>query len=138
VKLSPRRPRRDYNPVERAPRIPSTIALREPDETALASLDEFPVDPAIRSEVEADHSFADAVHKLNEGELSTAEGDLLAFARMHPRHSAADNALYLAGSSGRTGAIAKARCRCSIAFRATIRRVTRWSPRSSRRVAACE
>ncbi|MFL5378143.1 MAG: tetratricopeptide repeat protein [Myxococcales bacterium] len=97
VKLSPRRPRRDYNPVERAPRIPSTIALREPDETALASLDEFPVDPAIRSEVEADHSFADAVHKLNEGELSTAEGDLLAFARMHPRHSAADNALYLAG-----------------------------------------
>jgi TolA-binding protein len=97
VKLSPRRPHRDYNPVERAPRIPSTIALREPDETALASLDEFPVDPAIRSEVEADHSFADAVRKLNEGELNAAEGDLLAFARTHPRHSAADNALYLAG-----------------------------------------
>jgi TolA-binding protein len=97
VKLSPRRPHRDYNPVERAPRIPSTIALREPDEVALASLDEFPVDAAIRSEAETDHSFADAVRKLNEGELSAAEGDLLAFARMHPRHSAADNALYLAG-----------------------------------------
>jgi TolA-binding protein len=96
VKLSPRRPRREYNPVERAPRIPSTIALREPDETALASLDESPVDPAVRSEVEADHSFANAVRKLNEGELSAAEGDLLAFAKMHPRHSAADNALYLA------------------------------------------
>jgi TolA-binding protein len=97
VKLSPRRPHRDYNPVEHAPRIPSTIALREPDEAALASLEESPVDPAIRSEVEADHSFAQAVRKLNEGELESAEADLLAFARMHPRHSAADNALYLAG-----------------------------------------
>jgi TolA-binding protein len=98
VKLSPRRPHRDYNPVEQAPRIPSSIALREPDEAALASLEEAsPVDPAIRSEVAADHSFAQAVRKLNEGQLESAETELLAFARMHPRHSAADNALYLAG-----------------------------------------
>src|SRR5207245_2764023 len=55
VKLSPRMPRHDSNPVERAPRIPSTIALREPDEQALLSLDDVPVDAVIRAEVEADH-----------------------------------------------------------------------------------
>jgi TolA-binding protein len=97
VKLSPRNPRHDYNPVERAPRLPSTIALREPDQDALRSLDEYPVDSAIRSEVEADHVFAEAVHKLNEGNLAGAETELLAFARKHPRHDAADNAVYLAG-----------------------------------------
>ena len=97
VKLSPRRPRRDYNPVERAPRIPSTIALHEPDEQALASLDEFPVDAAIRVEVEADHFFAGAVRKLNDGNLAAAQTDLLTFAQQYPRHNAADNALYLAG-----------------------------------------
>jgi TolA-binding protein len=97
VKLSPRMPRHDYNPVERAPRIPSSIALREPDEQALASLDEVPVDAVIRAEVEADHSFASAVRKLNDGSLAAAELDLLTFAEKYPRHSAADNALYLAG-----------------------------------------
>jgi TolA-binding protein len=97
VKLSPRMPRHDYNPVERAPRIPSTIALREPDERALASLDEIPVDAVIRAEVEADHSFAAAVRELNDGKLESAEVDLLGFAEKYPRHSAADNALYLAG-----------------------------------------
>jgi TolA-binding protein len=97
VKLSPRMPRHDYNPVERAPRIPSTIALREPDEQALASLDDVPVDAVIRAEVEADHAFAAAVRKLNDGSLAAAEFDLLTFAQRYPRHSAADNALYLAG-----------------------------------------
>ena len=96
VKLSPRLPRHD-NPVERAPHIPSTIALREPDEQALASLDEVPVDAVIRAEVEADHSFAAAVRKLNDGNLAAAEFDLLTFAEKYPRHNAADNALYLAG-----------------------------------------
>jgi TolA-binding protein len=89
--------RHDHNPVERAPRIPSTIALREPDEQALASLDDVPVDAVIRAEVEADHSFAAAVRKLNDGSLAAAEVDLLTFAEKYPRHSAADNALYLAG-----------------------------------------
>jgi len=97
VKLSPRMPRHDYNPVERAPRIPSTIALREPDEQAIASLDDLPVDAVIRAEVEADHSFASAVRELNDGKLESAEVDLLGFAEKYPRHSAADNALYLAG-----------------------------------------
>jgi len=97
VKLSPRMPRHDSNPVERAPRIPSTIALREPDDQALASLDDVPVDAMIRAEVEADHSFASAVRKLNDGSLAAAEVDLLTFAEKYPRHSAADNALYLAG-----------------------------------------
>jgi TolA-binding protein len=97
VKLSPRMPRHDYNPVERAPRIPSTIALREPDEQALASLDDISVDAVIRAEVEADHAFASAVRELNDGQLATAEVDLLAFSQKYPRHGAADNALYLAG-----------------------------------------
>jgi TolA-binding protein len=97
VKLSPRMPRHDSNPVEHAPRLPSTIALREPDDQALASLDDVPVDAVIRAEVEADHSFASAVRKLNDGSLAAAEGDLLTFAEKYPRHSAADNALYLAG-----------------------------------------
>jgi TolA-binding protein len=97
VKLSPRMPRHVYNPVERAPRLPSTIALREPDEQALASLDDVPVDAVIRAEVEADHSFAAAVRKLNDGSLAAAEVDLLIFAEKYPRHSAADNAIYLAG-----------------------------------------
>jgi TolA-binding protein len=97
VKLSPRMPRHDYNPVERAPRIPSTIALREPDEQAIASLDELPVDAMIRAEVEADHSFASAVRELNDGKLESAEVDLRGFAEKYPRHGAADDALYLAG-----------------------------------------
>jgi TolA-binding protein len=97
VKLSPRMPRHVYNPVERAPRIPSSIALRDPDEQALASLDDVPVDALIRAEVEADHSFAAAVRKLNDGSLAAAEVDLLTFAEKYPRHTAADNALYLAG-----------------------------------------
>jgi len=97
VKLSPRMPRHDYNPVERAPRIPATIALREPDEHALASLDDVPVDAVIRAEVEADHSFASAVRELNDGHLAAAEVDLLSFTEKYPRHAAADDALYLAG-----------------------------------------
>jgi TolA-binding protein len=97
VKLLPRSGRREYNPVERAPRLPSTIALREPDQEALASLDDVMADPTIRAEAQADHRFSSAVQKLNDGDLPGAETDLLAFVQRHPRHDAADNALYLVG-----------------------------------------
>src|SRR5712671_1854194 len=89
--------RRDYNPVERAPLIPSSISIKEPDQETLERLEAAAVDPGIREELDADHSFAQAVGKLNRGELQTAESELLAFAGEHPRHTAADNALYLAG-----------------------------------------
>src|SRR5712671_5832213 len=92
-----RRRRRDYNPVERAPLIPSSISIKEPDQETLERLEAAAVDPGIREELDADHSFAQAVGKLNRGELQTAESELLAFAGEHPRHTAADNALYLAG-----------------------------------------
>ncbi len=92
-----RRRRRDYNPVERAPLIESSISIKEPDQETLERLEAAAVDPGIREELDADHSFAQAVGKLNRGELQTAESELLAFAGEHPRHTAADNALYLAG-----------------------------------------
>ena len=82
------------NPVEHAPSLPVAISLREPDAEALARLE---VDPLVASEFDADHAWADAVRKLNEGRHTEAEADFLAFAAAHPRHSAADNALYLAG-----------------------------------------
>jgi TolA-binding protein len=92
-----RRRRRDYNPVERAPLIPSSISIKEPDQETLERLEAAAVDPGIRAELDADHAFAQAVGKLNRGELQTAESELLAFAGEHPRHTAADNAIYLAG-----------------------------------------
>ncbi|MFL5311511.1 MAG: tetratricopeptide repeat protein [Myxococcales bacterium] len=92
-----RRHRRDYNPVERAPLIPSSISIKEPDQEALERLEAAAVDPGIRAELDADHAFAQAVGKLNRGELQSAESELLAFAGEHPRHTAADNAIYLAG-----------------------------------------
>jgi TolA-binding protein len=92
-----RRHRRDYNPVERAPSIENSISIKEPDAETLARLEAAAVDPGIRDELDADHAFARAVGKLNHGELQAAESELLAFAGEHPRHTAADNALYLAG-----------------------------------------
>ena len=93
-----RRHRRDHNPVESAPSIPSAIALKEPDEDTLQRLEQAAaIDPGIRDELDADHAFAQAVAKLNAGELQTAETQFLAFAGEHPRHTAADNAIYLAG-----------------------------------------
>jgi TolA-binding protein len=82
------------NPVEYAPRIPATVEFREPDPEALARLE---TDPAVAREFDADHTWAEAVRKLNEGRHAEAEVDLLAFVAAFPRHSAADNALYLAG-----------------------------------------
>ena len=82
------------NPVEHAPRIPATVELRDPDPEALARLE---TDVAVAREFDADHAWAEAIRKLNEGRHADAEVDLLAFVAAYPRHSAADNALYLAG-----------------------------------------
>ena len=82
------------NPVERAPRLPATVDLREPDDDQLARLE---ADPAAAQEFDADHAWAEAVQKLNDGHHAEAESDFLAFVAAHPRHTAADNALYLAG-----------------------------------------
>lgn len=90
-----RRLRRDrLNPVALAPRLPATVELREPDEEQLARLE---ADPQVVLEFDADHAWADAVEKLNAGRHGEAEIDLLAFVAAYPRHTAADNALYLAG-----------------------------------------
>ena len=95
VKVGGRLRRSDrINPVERAPLLPSTVELREPDEEALGRLE---TDPLIAREFDADHAWAEAVQKLNDGRHAEAETDLLAFVAAYPRHSAADNALYLAG-----------------------------------------
>jgi TolA-binding protein len=82
------------NPVERAPRLPATLELREPDEYDLARLDS---DPAQAQQADADHAWALAVQKLNGGQHQEAEKDFLAFVAAHPRHTAADNALYFIG-----------------------------------------
>jgi TolA-binding protein len=70
------------------------VQLREPDEDALSRLES---DPAIAREFDADHAWAVAVQKLNAGQQADAETDFLAFVAAHPHHTAADNALYLAG-----------------------------------------
>jgi TolA-binding protein len=82
------------NPVERAPRIPAQVELREPDEETMERLE---TDPDVESQFKADRAWAKAVQELNEGRRDEAEHDLLAFASAYPRHSAADNALALAG-----------------------------------------
>jgi TolA-binding protein len=82
------------NPVERAPRLPSSLQLQEPDDDRL---DQLEADPAVAQEFDADHAWAQAVSKLNEGNHAEAETEFLAFVAAHPRHTAADNALYLAG-----------------------------------------
>src|SRR6185436_8816311 len=52
------------NPVALAPRLPSTLELREPDEDDLARLD---VDPEVVRDFGADRAWAEAVAKLNGG-----------------------------------------------------------------------
>jgi TolA-binding protein len=90
-----RRLRRDrVNPVALAPRLPATVQLKEPDEDALSRLE---TDPQVAEEFDADQAWAAAVQKLNAGKQAEAEIDFLAFVAAHPRHAAADNALYLAG-----------------------------------------
>lgn len=90
------------NPVERAPRLPSDVELREPDERTLSELDE-PAPPKfdrrVVAEASADAAFQEAVQALNAGEHLSAQAQFLAFAAQHPKHAAADNALYYAGLS---------------------------------------
>ena len=93
VRVDPRRSDR-LNPVEHAPQLPSTVELRDPDPDALARLE---TDSTVAREFAADRTWAEAVRKLNEGHHAEAETDLLAFVAAYPQHSAADNALYLAG-----------------------------------------
>jgi TolA-binding protein len=96
----PRSPR--ANPVERAPLLPADLQLKEPDQSALAELQEplrSSVDTYLRDVAGADHAYAQAVQLLNEGAHAEAQRALVAFAATHPRHEAADNALYLAGLS---------------------------------------
>jgi len=79
---------------ERAPRIPSAVELKEPDEDAV---DRLEADQDVAKQFAADRAWANAVRELNDGQHAAAERDFLAFAAANPRHSAADNALALAG-----------------------------------------
>lgn len=83
-----------FNPVERAPLLPAIVELREPDEEALERLE---IEPQIAPQFDGNQAWAQAVSKLNQGSHGEAELELLAFASAYPRHSAADNALVLAG-----------------------------------------
>jgi tol-pal system protein YbgF len=76
------------------PAIPASVELREPNDDQMARLE---VDPQAAQEFDADHAWAEAVQKLNAGDHAAAETEFLAFAAANPQHSAADNALYLAG-----------------------------------------
>jgi TolA-binding protein len=82
------------NPVERAPRIPAQVELKEPDEDAV---DRLEADQDVAQQFNADRAWAKAVRELNDGQHAEAERDFLAFAAESPHHSAADNALALAG-----------------------------------------
>ena len=90
------------NPVDRAPRLPAHVQLKEPEESSLAALDEPvapPVDRHLQVSAGADYQFQQAVQALNAGEHLSAQAQLLAFAAQHPKHVAADNALYYVGLS---------------------------------------
>src|SRR5437764_14793102 len=64
------------NPVERAPGLPNSVELREPDEDQLARLE---ADPLVAREFDADRAWSEAVQKLNDGRHVEAETELLAF-----------------------------------------------------------
>src|SRR3989442_1372851 len=73
---------------------PPSGEWRGPEKIDLARLE---VDPRVSRDFDADHAWAEAVQKLNQGNHAAAETDLLAFVAANPQHTAADNALYLAG-----------------------------------------
>ncbi len=105
------------NPQDRAPRLPAHVALKEPDAEALARLEQ-PA-PAVlvqtgngKRDPSAERAFAEAVSLLNDGNYLSAQTAFLSFAARHPRHSAADQAVYYAGlaraaSGDCTGAVAQ-------------------------------
>jgi tol-pal system protein YbgF len=90
------------SPLDRAPRLPAHVSLKEPDAAALAEL-ESPA-PAVlvqtgkgKGDPSAEKAFAEAVSLLNDGNYLSAQTAFLSFAAHHPRHSAADQAVYYAG-----------------------------------------
>jgi TolA-binding protein len=88
------------NPAALAPPLDTRVALRDPSEEDLDRLDRAPVNlDAMPEKTDplVDTAFAASVRRYNEGDRKTARDELLAFAAAHPRHDAADNALYLAG-----------------------------------------
>ncbi|MBS2023560.1 MAG: hypothetical protein JST92_14240 [Deltaproteobacteria bacterium] len=89
------------NPVERAPRLPAGVELKEPDERAMAELEEQApqVDKYIAADATADYQYGQAIQALNAGEHLSAQAQFLAFAARFPKHALADNALYYAGLS---------------------------------------
>jgi TolA-binding protein len=100
VKLLPqpqsgRRLRERHNPVERAPRLPLQVELREPDESALAELDTPLPPPPLRGQEMADRQYAEAVGLLNGGDYLSAQTSFLSFsfAARHPHHAEAGSAL---------------------------------------------
>ena len=98
TKAEGRRP----NPVDRAPRLPAHVELKEPDPEALAALEPAPAvlvhtgQPG-KSDPAAEKAFAEAVSLLNDGNYLSAQTAFLSFAAHHPRHAAADQAVYYAG-----------------------------------------
>jgi len=95
-RAQPRAPR--ANPVERAPRLPATVALQEPDADRLAELDQpLAADPVLREQAAGDRVFAQAVQQLNAGDYLSAQTSFLSFAHRWPRDASADNAVYFAG-----------------------------------------
>jgi TolA-binding protein len=94
VKLGSGRRKPTTHLADSAPPVAANVELREPDDDQMARLD---VDPGAVKEFDADRQWAQAVSKLNNGDHKAAEQEFLAFAAAHPQHSAADNALYLAG-----------------------------------------
>ena len=91
------------NPVDRAPRLPAHVDLRDPDPAALAELEQpapavlVQTGPKGKGDPATERSFAEAVALLNDGNYLSAQTAFLSFAAHHPRHSAADQAVYYAG-----------------------------------------
>ena len=104
------------NPVERAPGLPNSVELREPDEDQLARLE---ADPLVAREFDADRAWSEAVQKrIRATPRPTMRSISPAWCANH-------------------AATAPGRCSCSRACRRSTRRATRWRRRSWRAGGAC-
>lgn len=87
----------------RAPPLDTRIELRDPSHEQLRLLDSRPAETqhttAARETTTPEFAFAQAVTQYNSGDRAQAAAAFDAFVSRHPRHEAADNALYLAGLS---------------------------------------
>lgn len=97
VRLEPQ-----HNPVMDAPEIPTSteLVISSEDLAKYGDNSEAAVDLADFVEhdtPEGDLAFSLALQKYNLGDRQEAAGDLRRFSSRFPRHSSADNALYLAG-----------------------------------------